>query len=443
MMTSIQTCLPNNNCKQPLSSVVRSSSFLRPGGGSLRQNAVHRKSAVERLEESKANYVKSERVLDSKQSFKHSSCLQLSSRSHLDFLIMGTSKHSHTYETLNGDCRTVGQQRPVIRARAKSQSESRDIHVPKKLSPYHPTSQMTENLEQLTLKKETEVSHHKYAESPERAKVHRGNSDPVPKENWISYQPNTQKSYNIHKSMPDLSPAQAKLAAQAYLQSPSESSRTSSFGSSHLKFEVTPRPRLFTTPDYVTRSSSFKCDIYSDENNEKYVTKSDLDELLKQTNQQKSSNVTSTLNTPSSENSGMRRKPVLRSKSDIGYRYGCNHHPTSSQRMTAQCIPELERFFNNMGLESSVWKQLTGTSTTSSPPQFFGSGSSINTDDHQSHVCSEDSFQDEWDGGGGKDGLRGQDLRDHGPLETSIVEKNARVIKWLFNCRKAMESNES
>jgi len=40
-----------------------------------------------------------------------------------------------------------------------------------------------------------------------------------------------------------------------------------------------------------------------------------------------------------------------------------------------------------------------------------------------------------------KDGITNKDLLLHGPIETSIVERNARVIKWLFNCRKIQSSN--
>ncbi|GIY27983.1 uncharacterized protein CEXT_50361 [Caerostris extrusa] len=84
-----------------------------------------------------------------------------------------------------------------------------------------------------------------------------------------------------------------------------------------------------------------------------------------------------------------------------------------------------------MGLDTNVWHHITSPSSVSSPPCFFESISSVDSNEDRSSVCSDESIPDP-----PREGLRNQDLRIHGPLETSIVE-NARVIKWLYNCRKA------
>lgn len=61
--------------------------MLSNGSCNLKSNAAKRKSAVELLQESKAFYVKSEQVLDSKQELKHSEHLQVTANPNFDVLL--------------------------------------------------------------------------------------------------------------------------------------------------------------------------------------------------------------------------------------------------------------------------------------------------------------------------------------------------------------------
>ncbi|GIY27987.1 hypothetical protein CEXT_50381 [Caerostris extrusa] len=114
-----------------------------------RQNTANRRSAVERLEESKANYVKSERVLDTKQEFKNSSHLRISNPPQLDLLFKVPAKHPPdnirltsssdelklSYLRLQHQSGTqLSKSPPVARTRAKSYSEFRDAQITRKHS---------------------------------------------------------------------------------------------------------------------------------------------------------------------------------------------------------------------------------------------------------------------------------------------------------------------
>lgn len=130
-----------------------------------------------------------------------------------------------------------------------------------------------------------------------------------------------------------------------------------------------------------------------------------------------------------------------------------NPHPSELKR-TTKSASDLERFFDMLGLDNtqtpapislSEIKDGTRGRAGSESPVFFSSVSSIDSAPRRSgSVDSEDSPLDDKHGsrtvgGYGKFGPAGGPtiLVQHG--EPSIVERNARVIKWLFNCRKAME----
>ncbi|XP_046386267.1 actin cytoskeleton-regulatory complex protein pan1-like [Ischnura elegans] len=170
-----------------------------------------------------------------------------------------------------------------------------------------------------------------------------------------------------------------------------------------------------------------------------------------------------------------RHRPILRSKSDISHRYsrpansGINSPyppaPSSSSApgpelpvtpirrrplppppiqqqqpcyspppppMTPRSSADLERFFDRLGLGNENSSPSAPSSPCpSSPPVFFDSVSSV----------------DSWPGNGGvgmpresgESGGGGGRWREAMPpgSEPSIVERNARIIKWLCNCRKA------
>lgn len=177
------------------------------------------------------------------------------------------------------------------------------------------------------------------------------------------------------------------------------------------------------------------------------------------------------------EDSGSgRRRPILRSKSDISHRFSgstgdfVDSDGGSPNKRNGPASVHLESFFGTMGLDTSILQHLTSPPPAMSSPVFFSSTSSIAS----SHRVRGSHHSGESDGspiaarsgpapttattpsGAAPPshmtslttprentnnppvpGLTNKDLLQHGHTETSIVERNARVIKWLYNCRKA------
>ncbi|KAB0805538.1 hypothetical protein PPYR_02508 [Photinus pyralis] len=104
-------------------------------------------------------------------------------------------------------------------------------------------------------------------------------------------------------------------------------------------------------------------------------------------------------------------RPILRSKSDISDRYWRPSDPP---------ISHLEQFFEQLGLTSDSYEDMLSNSRSSSPV-FFSDVSTI-------------------------DSCRPIDNNEYCPSSyrpsepPSIVERNARIIKWLCNCRKSQIS---
>ncbi|OQR70188.1 hypothetical protein BIW11_11791 [Tropilaelaps mercedesae] len=110
-------------------------------------------------------------------------------------------------------------------------------------------------------------------------------------------------------------------------------------------------------------------------------------------------------------------------------------------------------FFDTLGfLDASMFTALVQPSPTTTPPKFFESQSSQdsnnNSNENPSEGESEDELRNRLAPGpfptGPRVGLSSHDLVEHAggvTHETSIVEKNARVIKWLYNCRKSMQQS--
>ncbi|XP_023662657.2 protein FAM110C [Paramormyrops kingsleyae] len=114
------------------------------------------------------------------------------------------------------------------------------------------------------------------------------------------------------------------------------------------------------------------------------------------------------------------RNTVLRSHSDISSRYSRN-------------FSEFETFFKYCGLNGDVIETL-GKENFSVPSDeqsdHTRSGSESPTDDGFS--CKSDE----------SDGLLEEELAEKSRQNTSIVERNARIIKWLYSCRNANESGK-
>ncbi|XP_018322954.1 uncharacterized protein LOC108735479 [Agrilus planipennis] len=104
-------------------------------------------------------------------------------------------------------------------------------------------------------------------------------------------------------------------------------------------------------------------------------------------------------------------RPILRSKSDISDRYWRPPDPP---------VSHLEQFFEHLGLTSDSYEEMLNDSGASSPVFF----SDVSTVDSSRPIDNNDCCP-----------------ATYRPSEPpSIVERNARIIKWLCNCRKAMMS---
>lgn len=119
---------------------------------------------------------------------------------------------------------------------------------------------------------------------------------------------------------------------------------------------------------------------------------------------------------------------VPRSHSDIGCRLGNQHSQISSlvfshNRLSRTSVgADLENFFNQMGLEKGVLEHVHRFQELQ-PSEVFDSVSSL---DSQDAVYSHS--EQEW---------TDSQSSDRSQQQTSIVERNARIIKWLCNVRKA------
>lgn len=114
-------------------------------------------------------------------------------------------------------------------------------------------------------------------------------------------------------------------------------------------------------------------------------------------------------------------RPILRSKSDVGRRYSrLSAHVDPPSPSTP---PDLETFFEQLGLDSADYSLMIGQERSdSSSPVFFSDTSTVDS----ATLCTLAATQSA--------------DTDHNPSSNdlpSIVERNARIIKWLCNCRKA------
>ncbi|XP_018566850.1 uncharacterized protein LOC108907589 isoform X3 [Anoplophora glabripennis] len=103
-----------------------------------------------------------------------------------------------------------------------------------------------------------------------------------------------------------------------------------------------------------------------------------------------------------------RDRPILRSKSDISDRYWRPPEPPTSH---------LQQFFEHLGLTSDSYEEMLSNSGSSKSPIFF---SDVSTVDSSRPIDNADYYPSTY--------------RSSEP--PSIVERNARIIKWLCNCRK-------
>ncbi|XP_067400996.1 protein FAM110C [Emydura macquarii macquarii] len=114
-----------------------------------------------------------------------------------------------------------------------------------------------------------------------------------------------------------------------------------------------------------------------------------------------------------------RRKGLHRSQSDISSRY-------------SKSFSEFDTFFKYCGLEPEVIEDLgrENFSTTADNSSFRIRSISVAT--------SESDFTRH----SGDDGLLEEEVTEQVPSTTSVIERNARIIKWLYTCKRAKEASK-
>lgn len=127
-----------------------------------------------------------------------------------------------------------------------------------------------------------------------------------------------------------------------------------------------------------------------------------------------------------------RDRPILRSKSDISDRYWRPPEPP---------ISHLEQFFEHLGLTSDRYEDMFSLSGRSSAsPVFFSDVSTVDSSAPMDTAISAGDYtnsgaQPSLGGGCTTAAATAAAFRPNEP--PSIVERNARIIKWLCHCRKA------
>ncbi|KFP64889.1 Protein FAM110C, partial [Cariama cristata] len=122
---------------------------------------------------------------------------------------------------------------------------------------------------------------------------------------------------------------------------------------------------------------------------------------------------------PPEEVREVRRRGLHRSQSDISSRY-------------SKSFSESDTFFKYCGLEQEVIEDLgrENFSVMSDNVSFKIRSISVAT--------SESDFTRH----SGDEGLLEDELTEQVPSSTSVIERNARIIKWLYTCKKAKETNK-
>ncbi|KFZ60435.1 Protein FAM110C, partial [Podiceps cristatus] len=127
----------------------------------------------------------------------------------------------------------------------------------------------------------------------------------------------------------------------------------------------------------------------------------------------------SKLSIPPGEVKEVKRRGLHRSQSDISSRY-------------SKSFSEFDTFFKYCGLEQEVIEDLgrENFSVVSDNVSFKIRSISVAT--------SESDFTRH----SGDEGLLEDELTEQVPSSTSVIERNARIIKWLYTCKKARETNK-
>ncbi|KAM8829744.1 protein FAM110A isoform 1-T2 [Synchiropus picturatus] len=121
-----------------------------------------------------------------------------------------------------------------------------------------------------------------------------------------------------------------------------------------------------------------------------------------------------------SSSSSRKRPSLTRSKSDMSDRF-------------SRAGTELERFFNLCGLDPADLQELTGSSSDIVSLARFRSVSAPGSE------CAGSDRQED-DGGDDDDDDEGK-ATERVPYGVSVIERNARVIKWLYGIRQVKDAS--
>lgn len=112
---------------------------------------------------------------------------------------------------------------------------------------------------------------------------------------------------------------------------------------------------------------------------------------------------------------GPRRGGHRRSQSDLSSRFSAS-------------LAELDAFFQDCGLEPEVVAALGRENFSAASDRGAPKVRSVSV------ATSDSGFSRR---SGGDEGLQADELTEQAPSATSVIERNARIIKWLYTCRRA------
>ncbi|XP_033226234.1 uncharacterized protein LOC117178839 isoform X2 [Belonocnema kinseyi] len=135
-----------------------------------------------------------------------------------------------------------------------------------------------------------------------------------------------------------------------------------------------------------------------------------------------------------------RGRPILRSKSDISDRYWRHENGRSPKNPSRppRSVTQLENFFDRLGLDSENYQRITEPDSKTSSPVFFDSVSSVDSAlGLYSYVAgNQGNPGSQWQNNNCSTGMGNEECNQRASDQPSIVERNARIIKWLCQCRK-------
>ncbi|KAF1390891.1 hypothetical protein PFLUV_G00062800 [Perca fluviatilis] len=132
----------------------------------------------------------------------------------------------------------------------------------------------------------------------------------------------------------------------------------------------------------------------------------------------------------SSKGSARKHPSLHRSKSDLSDRYS---------RATA----DLERFFNYCGLDPGEVEGMGGVERFTRANSDIVSVSKLRSVSTPSSECGDEAAQAREDGGDEDADGGPARANERVPYGISVIERNARVIKWLYGIRQARDANNA